>query len=532
MAGTVSREVRNALAAVAISVVAYKLVKFLWTVFWEPLRLLRIMTKQGVKGPPFRPLIGHIFEPVAFAESFPEVLPLGNYDNLSPTITPQYALYCPKYGKSFVYFWATNARYVMRDAETAKEVFVTNHGSLKRIDIEETITSLVVGRGLFTLMGDKWAMERKILTPFFHQDALKGMVEAMVEATAIGIKKWEQTVALAGGSAEIDVQPDIHKISGRILSCTAFGGDFEKGELIYELQSEVSRQLFINFRNPLSWIIPNYRKIPTPGNRYIDTRNATIDALLRETIVGRRDVVRSGKTSSYGDDLLGRMLAAASEGWDGNTSEFNLASVLNNCKLFYFAGQDTVANTVVFAMLMLAQHPEWQERARREVLEVLGSEENFNASALSRLKVVGMILNETLRIFPPAPTNTRQATKDLQLKKVFIPKGMILELPITALHQDRDYWGDDVAEFNPGRFENGVSGACTHPQAFVPFGLGPKFCVGSNFALMEAKIAISMAIRRFQILPSPNYKHHPIFSIVARPKYGMPIILKALSTTL
>lgn len=61
----------------------------------------------------------------------------------------------------------------MRDAETAKEVFVTNHGSLKRIDIEETITSLVVGRGLFTLMGDKWAMERKILTPFFHQDALK-----------------------------------------------------------------------------------------------------------------------------------------------------------------------------------------------------------------------------------------------------------------------------------------------------------------------------------------------------------------------
>lgn len=81
----------------------------------------------------------------------------------------------------------------------------------------------------------------------------------MVEATAIGIKKWEQTVALAGGSAEIDVQPDIHKISGRILSCTAFGGDFEKGELIYELQSEVSRQLFINFRNPLSWIIPNYR---------------------------------------------------------------------------------------------------------------------------------------------------------------------------------------------------------------------------------------------------------------------------------
>ena len=81
----------------------------------------------------------------------------------------------------------------------------------------------------------------------------------MVEATAVGIKQWEQTVAQGGGSAEIDVQPNIHKISGRILSYTAFGGDFEKGEQIYALQSEVTNQLFRSFRNPLTWIIPNYR---------------------------------------------------------------------------------------------------------------------------------------------------------------------------------------------------------------------------------------------------------------------------------
>ena len=139
-----------------------------------------------------------------------------------------------------------------------------------------------------------------------------------------------------------------------------------------------------------------------------------------------------------------------------------------------------------------------------------------------------MILNETLRIFVPAPQLTRQAAKDLQLKKVFIPKGMTIELAVTAIHQDMDYWGEDVAEFNPGRFENGVSGACTHPHAFMPFGLGPKYCIGNNFALMEAKIVLSMMLRRFQILPSPNYKHHPTFAMVQKPKYGMPIILKAL----
>ena len=76
-------------------------------------------------------------------------------------------------GKSFVYFWATYPRFVVRDPETAKEVFVNNHSSLKRTELEEKITTLVVGKGLFTLLGEKWATERKILAPFFHQDALK-----------------------------------------------------------------------------------------------------------------------------------------------------------------------------------------------------------------------------------------------------------------------------------------------------------------------------------------------------------------------
>ena len=113
-----------------------------------------------------------------------------------------------------------------------------------------------------------------------------------------------------------------------------------------------------------------------------------MDALLREAMDGRRNAVQSGKMTSYGNDLLGRMLTAAKEGWDENTAEFNLGSVLNNCRLFYFAGQETVANTTGFAMLMLAENPEWQERARKEVLEVVGEEEYYHVSVLSRLKVV------------------------------------------------------------------------------------------------------------------------------------------------
>ena len=121
----------------------------------------------------------------------------------------------------------------------------------------------------------------------------------------------------------------------------------------------------------------------------MDQCTAKVNALLHETINSRREALRNGGSS---DDLLGRMLTAATEGWDEKALEFNLASVLNNCKLFYFAGQDTVANVTNFAMLMLATHPEWQDRARKEVLDVLGDQENNNPNAISRLKLVCKVL--------------------------------------------------------------------------------------------------------------------------------------------
>lgn len=254
---------------------------------------------------------------------------------------------------------------------------------------------------------------------------------------------------------------------------------------------------------------------------------STIDTILRGVVNDRLEAAARNKTSSYGDDLLGRMLTAATDGWEEDTPEFNLASVLNNCKLFYLAGQDTVANVIVFTMLMLALHPEWQDRARKEILEVICHNESFNTSLLSRLKVLGMIIYETLRIFTPGPTITRSVVKDLQLKDLFIPKGMTVEFAAGVVHQDKEYWGEDVAVYNPERFANGVAGACSHPHAFNPFGLGPKLCIGNNFAMLEAKIILSSVLRRFELLPSPNYRHYPVFVIVTRPKYGLPIILKA-----
>ncbi|KAG0586563.1 hypothetical protein KC19_2G100300 [Ceratodon purpureus] len=522
-----SVDVRNAVAVLVVGVIVMKVLKFLHRAVWEPLRLRRIMEKQGLKGPPYRFLFGQVYETVAFQDSFPEAMPLDNYANLSPTVTPQCALFFPKYGRNFVYAKGIDTRMCVRDVELAKEIFINNHASLRRNEVDDKIITSVVGRGILVHMGQKWATERRQLNPFFHQDALKSMVAAMVEGTTTEIQKWEQVVAQAGGSAEIDIEDDLLKMNGRMFSHTAFGIDFNKGEQIRELMTDISKEVFINIRNPLYWIIPGYRKIPTKRNRYIDQSLAKVHALVQDVMDSRREAVRKGETTSYGNDLLGRMLGAATEGWDEHATEFNLASVFSNTKLIYFGGQTSVAVLSLFLMLMLAIHPEWQERARKEVAEVIGDAE-INASALLRLKVAGMIINETLRCFPPAPSLVRKANKDIHLKSLFIPKGLAIEFGMVAIHQDKTYWGDDVGEFKPERFANGVAGACTHPQAFSPFGLGPKFCIGSNFAMIHLKVLMVAMLQKFELLPSPNYKHHPTFTLVQRPKFGMHIILKAL----
>lgn len=141
---------------------------------------------------------------------------------------------------------------------------------------------------------------------------------------------------------------------------------------------------------------------------------------------------------------------------------------------------------------------------------------------------VGMIINETLRLFVSLPRIPKVAVKDVQVRDLFIPKGLTVEIAVQSMHLDTALWGEDALEFNPERFANGAAQACTHPQAFLPFSAGLHYCLGGNYSMMESKIVLATILQRYQIEVSPEYKHHPNFAFVQRPKYGMPVILKSL----
>lgn len=142
-----------------------------------------------------------------------------------------------------------------------------------------------------------------------------------------------------------------------------------------------------------------------------------------------------------------------------------------------------------------------------------------------------MIINESLRLYPPTVATIRRAKADVELGAYKIPRGTELLIPILAVHHDTSLWGNDANEFNPARFFEGVARASKYPTAFIPFGLGVRTCIGQNLALLEAKLAIAIVLQRFSFRLSPSYKHAPTVLMLLYPQYGAPITFTRLSPT-
>ena len=140
-----------------------------------------------------------------------------------------------------------------------------------------------------------------------------------------------------------------------------------------------------------------------------------------------------------------------------------------------------------------------------------------------------MILEESLRLYPPVPALKRRVKREVQLGKMTLPPNMEMYISILAVHHDPRIWGEDVYNFKPDRFEGGKAEATNNtPAAFLPFGFGPRTCVGLNFAMVEAKIAIAMILQRFKFKLSPNYVHSPVQLFMVRPQHGVQIILESI----
>lgn len=139
-----------------------------------------------------------------------------------------------------------------------------------------------------------------------------------------------------------------------------------------------------------------------------------------------------------------------------------------------------------------------------------------------------MVIHESLRLYPPVSVVSREALKDMKFGDINVPKGVNLWTMVLTLHTDPDVWGPDACKFNPERFANGITGSCKLPHFYMPFGVGPRVCLGQNLAMVELKILIALILSNFTFSLSPKYTHAPALRLVIEPEHGVDILVRKL----
>ncbi|KAG2246281.1 hypothetical protein Bca52824_085909 [Brassica carinata] len=507
----------TSVASVAVSIVIAVVSWWVWRtlkwVWFKPKMLESYLRRQGIPGTPYTPLVGDLKKMTSMlTEARSKTIKLT--DDITPRVVPYPFHMLKTHGRTYYTWFGPIPTITIMDPEQIKEVFNKVYDFPK----PHTLPFVrFIATGLASHDGDKWAKHRRIINPAFHVEKIKNMVPAFHQSCSEVVGKWDKLVSDKGLSCEVDVWPWLVSMTADVISRTAFGSSYKEGQRIFELQAELSELIIQAFRKAF---IPGYIYLPTKDNRRMKAAAREILVILRG-IVNKRLLAReAGEAPS--DDLLGILLESNLGQDEGNG--MSTEDVMEECKLFFFAGQETTSVLLVWTMVMLSQHQDWQARAREEVKQVFGDKKP-DAEGLNQLKVMTMILQEVLRLYPPVINMARAIHKEMKLGGVTLPGGVNITLPIMLVQRDIQQWGNDAAEFKPERFKDGISKAAKSQVSFIPFSWGPRICIGQNFAMLEAKMAMALILQRFSFDLSPSYVHAPYTVFTLHPQFGAHLIM-------
>ncbi|KAG5077866.1 hypothetical protein JHK82_056561 [Glycine max] len=374
------------------------------------------------------------------------------------------------------------------------------------------------GSGLVMVEGNDWVRHRHIVAPAFNPINLKAMANMMVESTNQMIERWATQINT--GNPELDVEKEIIATAGEIIARTSFG-----------MKDDNARDAIAKLRALQMTLFKSNRYVGVPFGKYFNVKKTLeakklgkeIDELLLSIIESRKN---SPKKNSQ-RDLLGLLLQGNHQvdGRSGKT--LTSREVVDECKTFFFGGHETTALAITWTLLLLAMHEDWQNQLRDEIREVVGGDK-LNITLLSGLKKMKCVMNEVLRLYPPAPNVQRQAREDIKVDDISVPNGTNMWIDVVAMHHDPELWGKDANEFRPERFMDDVNGGCNHKMGYLPFGFGGRMCVGRNLTFMEYKIVLTLLLSKFRFKLSPGYHHSPSIMLSLRPNHGLPLIVQPL----
>ncbi|KAB2057507.1 hypothetical protein ES319_A11G173700v1 [Gossypium barbadense] len=484
-----------------------------------PRRIKNMMQKQGVRGPKPRRLTGNIIEMVTLTSQSTVNDMDGVHHDVVGRLLPHYVKWSNSYGKRFIYWHGIEPRMCLTEIELIKELMTKHHLVTGKSWLQQQGSKHFTGKGLLMANGQEWYHQRHIAAPAFMGDKLKSYSTHMVECTKHMLQSLLNEVK--SGQNEFEIGEYMTRLTADIIARTEFDTSYEKGKQIFHLLTSLQHRCAQASRH---LCFPGSRFFPTKYNREIKALKMEVERLLMEIIQSRKDCMEIGRSSSYGNDLLGILLNEMEKERRGGKFKINLELIMDECKTFFFAGHETTALLLTWTVMLLATNPHWQQKVRDEVNKVCdGGVPSLDQ--LPKLTLLQMVINESLRLYPPATVLPRMAFQDIKLGDLLIPKGLSLWIPVLAIHHSEELWGKDANEFNPERFNSRPFAAGRH---FIPFAAGPRNCIGQSFAIMEAKIILAMLISRFSFTISERYRHAPVVVMTIKPKYGVQVYLKPL----
>ena len=395
-----------------------------------------------------------------------------------------------RYGDLTRFKAGSQLAYFVNSPSAIKRILQDNHRNYTKDTIQYRQLALVAGRGLLTSDGEFWLSPRRLMQPAVRPRRIEGMARAIVSATTNMLTEWQHRLP-EDMPGIVDVDAEMLRLTLEIAGLTLFSIDLSR-DAPRLTQAVLTALDHIVYRASNFLALP--ASSPTPRNRRF---RAALDA-LNDTVRGLLEARRRQMAAQdeLPDDLLSALLKAV----DAETGQqLDDQAVRDEVLTLLIAGHETTASALTWGLHLLATHPEAQEKLRREIAQTIGARAP-QYSDLPRLTWCRQALEETLRLYPPAWLITRRAIQADQLDGHTIPAGAIVIISPYVIHRHPAYWAEPD-QFKPERFAPGQGDQPWPRFAYIPFGGGPRVCIGQNFGVVEAMLIVAALAQQFWFEP-------------------------------
>jgi len=408
------------------------------------------------------------------------------------------------------YRWLGLDTLFVMDPTLIQAILLDDVESYSRQPLNDDVFGAAIGGGLLNAEGHDWRWQRRLAAPLFRAEDVLAYVPIFAAACEPALRRWSESPP--GAPQAID--KDMTRATLQALQDTVLGASLgdEDRKLIEQsgasfLAHSIWKVVLTSLNLPPS--------LPHPGSRAMVREGRQLREVAERVLAKAR--------GSGGDDLLQRLVTARDPA-TGDVMPDGL--IVDNVVTFLIAGHETTSQALTWTLYLLALFPDWQEAVRQEVLGIAGNRP-IGREDIARLPLLDAVFQEAMRLFPPAPVLMRRTLAPVTLGGIALGAGATITIPIYVVHRHRRLWREPLS-FDPSRF-SAEAKATRHRCAYMPFGAGPRTCIGGSFAMLEGKTILATLLARARFALPDGEQPTPFARITLRPKEGLKLNVTMLA---